>query len=478
MTIFVRFAGISLVSFALFVGLSSFFLYQLFAFYTTITYIVEIDGRLLEGEKKVTSLFLSQLQYEKKYLILKDRQIHEQFRGNVRETSDAIDALAALAATPASKVFTKQIRASFDRYSSLVEEEFLAREKNRPYRISKSGEIKNALERDIFEKLELLEDHARQDSFSRITLLKDAVYEARNITLIIASFAFVTLIILSFYTAKSITNPIDTLIQKSRSIALGNLDIQRSVKSPPEIAELDDACYRMTQKLKQLEAMKSDFFMTMSHELRTPLTSINEGAKLLLEGEDVIAPDVRKRLATIISDQSERLIGLVSSLLDYSKMEAGMMPYHFRAADIGPLLEAVVEEYEPLAASRSIELTCDVMTTREQVKIDEERILQALRNLIGNSFRFTPDHGKILVTARVLDHELQVSVADTGCGIPEEDLLTIFDKYRQSGNAGRGKGTGLGLAIVKNIVTAHGGTIWVESTLGQGSTFTFSLPCS
>ncbi len=132
-----------------------------------------------------------------------------------------------------ARFFTKQIRASFDRYSSLVEEEFLAREKNRPYRISKSGEIKNALERDIFEKLELLEDHARQDSFSRITLLKDAVYEARNITLIIASFAFVTLIILSFYTAKSITNPIDTLIQKSRSIALGNLDIQRSVKSHP-----------------------------------------------------------------------------------------------------------------------------------------------------------------------------------------------------------------------------------------------------
>lgn len=479
MSIFARFAGVSSASFVLLIGLSAYFLYQLFTFYTSITYIVEIDGRLLDGEKKTAGLVLAQVQYEKKYLILKDRQMYEEYRKTAAETSGAINELIAIADTDAGRTIAQQIRESYDTYSAVAEEEIARVRGNRPYRSEEFRTRKDALESDLFAKLELLKEHARQDSFKRIGVLRDAVYEARNVTWGIASFSFLMLLILSFLVAKSITQPIDSLIRKSRSIAQGNLDVERSVTSPPEIAELDEAFYRMALKLRQIDAMKSDFFTTMSHELRTPLTSINEGAQLLLEDSDVVSPDVRRRLATIISEQSERLVGLVNSLLDLSRMEAGMMPYHFRIGAAGPLIEQVMKEHEPLAASRGIELSWSVDPALKPVRLDEERILQVVRNLVGNAFRFTPRNGKISIHARMAAHELLVSVIDTGAGIAEEDLSSIFEKYRQSAPAAkRGSGTGLGLAIVKNIILAHGGNVWAESTLGHGSTFTFSLPCS
>ncbi|MBM4298495.1 MAG: HAMP domain-containing histidine kinase, partial [Deltaproteobacteria bacterium] len=214
-------------------------------------------------------------------------------------------------------------------------------------------------------------------------------------------------------------------------------------------------------------------------ELRTPLTSIKEGTGLLLDGVGGETTDKQRKLLTILAEESNRLIGLVNSLLDFSKMEAGMMSYEFEVAHVDPLVRRAISEITPLVEAKQIQLHSAIETTLPAVKLDPERILLVLRNLIGNAVKFTPKGGEVQVAARPVDGKLEISVKDSGPGIPAESLTTIFEKFNQGErkNVLTRQGTGLGLAIAKSIVKSHGGEIWAESPLGHGSRFVFVLPC-
>jgi len=169
---------------------------------------------------------------------------------------------------------------------------------------------------------------------------------------------------------------------------------------------------------------------------------------------------------------------MLNSLLDLSKMEAGMMSFNLEPQNIRPLIDQTIEEIGPLAEAKKINLEVIVTEVLPIIKIDSERILQALRNIIGNAMKFTPEKGRVKISVRSVDHGVEVSVADTGPGIPAESLITIFEKFQQATTGGSSpiKGTGLGLAIAKEIITHHGGKIWAESEPGHGSTFIFVLP--
>ncbi|MGB7951381.1 MAG: HAMP domain-containing sensor histidine kinase, partial [Candidatus Binatia bacterium] len=156
--------------------------------------------------------------------------------------------------------------------------------------------------------------------------------------------------------------------------------------------------------------------------------------------------------------------------------------YSFEKASLTPLIKKAVGEITPLVEAKGIQLETEVADGIPTLKLDRERILQALRNLIGNAVKFTPKAGRVKVSARSLDGKVEVSVSDTGPGIPAESLKTIFEKFQQgsSGNSAgtfSANGTGLGLAIAKHIIVSHGGEIWAENHLDQGSTFIFVLPC-
>jgi signal transduction histidine kinase len=159
-------------------------------------------------------------------------------------------------------------------------------------------------------------------------------------------------------------------------------------------------------------------------------------------------------------------------------MEAGMMVFHFTPADILPLIHKAVEEIEPLAMAKKVHLEVKRPEHLPVVKMDPERILQVLRNFIGNAVKFSFEGGEVAIGVRSEDGELRVSVQDTGPGILKENLTAIFEKFQQGPSAGprHMKGTGLGLAIAKQIIIAHGGKVWAESEPGQGSSFNFVLP--
>jgi two-component system sensor histidine kinase GlrK len=188
--------------------------------------------------------------------------------------------------------------------------------------------------------------------------------------------------------------------------------------------------------------------------------------------------DKQRRLLTILTQEANRLIGLVNSLLDLSKMEAGMMTYTFETGSLAPLVDRATTEMVPLIESRKIRLERKGFEALSLIRMDKERILQVFRNLIGNAVKFTPDGGRVMISARQASQGVEVSVADTGPGIPPEKLMTIFDKYQPAGAAGsyKMKGTGLGLSIAKHVIFSHGGRIWAESKAGEGSTFIFVLP--
>ncbi len=230
---------------------------------------------------------------------------------------------------------------------------------------------------------------------------------------------------------------------------------------------------------QKLERMKLEFVASVSHELRTPLTSILGFTELILdEGPGALAPLQREFLESVY-ESSQRLEWLINDLLDVSRMETGRYILDLRDVSALELIRGAVESVEPLAVEKGISLKLEATPDLPRLHGDGRRLRQVLDNLLSNAVKFTPSGGTVTVTAWADEGQsLVVKVRDTGMGIPPEDIGRIFDRFQRGSNV-TGEdvgGTGLGLYIAQTIVEAHGGTIAVQSELGQGSTFTLALP--
>jgi two-component system, NtrC family, sensor histidine kinase GlrK len=440
--------------------------------------LFNIDERLLDIRKKVADSVLSQLAYQKKYIIAMDPIFHDQFVFAKNDFNRYLAEAETIADTPAKKKLLSQVRETYGEYQGLINEEIDQITAKRSYPRQEYDQRKERLVRDILEHLRTLETRSQEDIFSRTNRLREAAADALRLMIIMLTTAFVLVIGTSFLSTRSITKPLMVLMEKTKDIAKGVFEGDLKVASPPEVSELAKAFNAMCDKLKRVDTMKSEFFSAMSHELRTPLTSIKQGIGLLRDGVGGTMSDKQQRLLKILSEEIHRLIDMVNSLLDLSKMEAGMMTYNFRHEDLPPLVEKVIMEMAPLIEAKKITIKVTACEKIPPLKLDRERILQALRNLIGNAVKFTPDGGQISLSYSNEDSRVGFCVTDTGPGIPKENLNAIFEKFHQPPvkSSEWAKGTGLGLAFVKHIITAHGGKVWAESKLGQGSTFTFVLP--
>ena len=253
-------------------------------------------------------------------------------------------------------------------------------------------------------------------------------------------------------------------------------------------AELDgkiDELAQANMRLFEMNQVKSDFLATVSHELRTPLNSII-GFSDLLSGGDVL-DEKQRRYAGNIQRSGKQLLELINNILDLAKMESGRMGVTGSELEIASLVSAQCDLARPLSEKKNIELTCDVELGLPPMWQDRGKIEQVLNNLLSNAIKFTPDGGRVCVSAlRDPQGDLRLAVEDTGVGIGEADRSRVFEKFRQgssvlpSGNAMTREfsGTGLGLSIVREICRLLGGDVTLESELGKGSTFTVILPWS
>ncbi len=256
-------------------------------------------------------------------------------------------------------------------------------------------------------------------------------------------------------------------------------ELHARVRVGERIIRLQTALEEHVKRLQELDQLKNDFLSTVSHELRTPIAVMRGGVTLILDG---VAGDITESQRDLLMDTQsniDRLTRLITDLLDVSKIEAGKITLRRRSVDACEIVRRILQSFDSQAQEKSIELTAQLPDDPLKLFVDDDKITQIFSNLLSNAIRCTPEGGSISI--RVEEKEngdvVECSVSDTGIGIAEKDMPRLFSKFEQLGRTeGSGyKGTGLGLVIVKGLVEKHGGKIWVESELGKGSMFTFTL---
>jgi signal transduction histidine kinase len=244
-----------------------------------------------------------------------------------------------------------------------------------------------------------------------------------------------------------------------------------------ENVRLFDEIQDKSRQLEEASKHKSQFLANMSHELRTPLNAILGYTELILDNIYGEAPEKMRAVLDRIQSNGKHLLGLINDVLDLSKIEAGQLTLSLADYSLKELIQGVYVAVEPLAAQKQLALRTEVQPNLPPGRGDDRRLAQVLLNLVGNAIKFT-DAGEVTIQASMADGTFQVAVRDTGPGIAVADQVKIFEEFQQADSSPTRKkgGTGLGLAISRRIVEMHGGRISVESSLGQGSTFTFTVP--
>lgn len=284
----------------------------------------------------------------------------------------------------------------------------------------------------------------------------------------------------------------NALHDDERTPQLGELSIRRGPTQRKEMYQAlasvvvgeDDAPIGVVAVLrditaqKELEQMKSNFVSVISHELRTPLHSIGGFIDIMLmEKAGSINDDQRDYLETV-KDQTNYLNRLIEDLLEFNRLESGQIQLRLEEVEIGTLLREIVETLRPVAKKRRLTLTNNVEKPFATITADKGRLRQVFTNLIDNALKFTSTNGSVTVSAARDETGVEIAVEDTGIGIPPEELNHIFERFYQvdTGRTRKYHGAGLGLAIVKHIIVQHGGAVWADSIVGEGSTFFVLLP--
>jgi len=234
----------------------------------------------------------------------------------------------------------------------------------------------------------------------------------------------------------------------------------------------------LQKELTKLGEIKDEFLGIAAHDLRTPLTVIKGWCDLFNEEMLGALNDEQKEAVDGITQQVKLMLNLINDLLDVTKIESGKVELNLGQCKIQDVVAQHERSYALLASKKNITLKTEFGNDMPSVNLDKERISQVLNNLLSNAFKFSPEGSSITMASVKSGDFIEISVVDTGIGIPEEAMHKMFQKFSQAGHRAPGgeKGTGLGLAIAKKLVKLHGGRVWVESKEGKGSTFTFSLP--
>jgi two-component system phosphate regulon sensor histidine kinase PhoR len=307
---------------------------------------------------------------------------------------------------------------------------------------------------------------------------------------------FVIAMIVAAFFARLLSQKFTVILNHAAELANGNFRARSKISDRGEFALLSEKLNETSAKLERtvqqmqsehtelekLERVRKDFVINVSHELRTPLASIQGYTETLMEGA-IDDHENNMRFLGIIRHNAQRLATLTADLLTLSRIELKTQEFRFATYDVNTLLGDIVDSMRPIAARKMISLELDTSPAHTEVFCDSQAIYQILSNLLDNAVKYTPEGGIITVGSRPFTdnsgaRRVEVFVRDTGAGIPPEDLPRLFERFYRVDKARSRElgGTGLGLAIVKHLVRAHGGEVSVESQLGQGSTFLFTLP--
>lgn len=433
----------------------------------------------IDSAKRLLASVYEQVQSEKKYVAVPASTFLEHFDGESKEFQVLLQGLLAREASEPETRLLKEVERLQQGHLALFQAQLAEPEGQSALLDSRYDARRDMLAGQITAMLQqyisLHEARIAVGVNASHASAAQAESVTRNLVLVALLFGLGMAAVASY----NILRPLRRLQATIQEMGQGNFRAGLDGQAPRELRELGDTVKWMGMRLQQLDDIKSEFLAHVSHELRTPMASIQEGTHLLLD--EIPGPLTQDQRTTlrIMSDSSRRLMNLISSILDLSKMDAGMMEYRFVPTDLCRVADISVNKIRLLADAKQVQLVVVAPVERHWVRADSTRIEQVLDNLLSNALKYSSEGAmvKLQMTPRREAGVLCVDVSDSGPGIPAEEVPHIFERFYQGRTKTRhaSVGSGLGLALARKVVEAHGGRIWVESEVGKGTTVRFNL---
>ena len=479
LSIFWRIVLTSLLIIVVMAAVNFYALFQLRQLSALSTTLASQHYPAIEQAKHVQAVAFNQLNSEKKYLAVRDPTFLQHFDEEVEEFHRGIENLLRQDASPKGRQLLEQARRYQQDRLALFHAE-LENTASTPGSVSPEYEARrNEMIDHVTSSLDHYVNFHEGAISAGVSRSRESSAQAEAITEQLVLLALVFGVGMAGIASYTILRPLRQLQGHIKQIGQGNFRASLNIQAPSELRDLVDTVNWMGGKLQELDDMKGEFLAHVSHELRTPMASIQEGTHLLLD--EIPGPLSQEQRTTlrIMADSSRRLITLISTILDLSKMDAGMMEYRIVPTDLKRITDMSVNKIRLLADAKHVQLVVESPSQRVWVKADAIRIEQVMDNLLSNALKFSPEGG-IVKTQMKADHKagvLEVAVSDVGPGIPADELPHIFERFYQGSTKSKHSvpGSGLGLALAKKVVEAHGGRIWIESEIKKGTTVRFIL---
>jgi two-component system sensor histidine kinase GlrK len=430
-----------------------------------------VDVQAIDLAKQLQTILYEEERYAQKYLIARDAAYHAIFMDNNRMFARYLDSLDARLTEPEDRQLLGHAgKRHVWHFQAVALADAIESAENEKART----DTVDAIHRGLGELIATKQRAVRATTEGVDT----AMQRSFRVAVIIAFCTLLAAIATALFIARTITRPIRTLVAGTREIAGGSFT-QIRVRSNDEMADLAQAFNSMSASLDRLNRFRAEMMQHISHELRMPLQTMHSAYYLLTEQQAGPLTERQRKLLDSMLENVNKIAKFSNQFLDLSKIEAGMMEYNLVRADLAAIIRPTVEDAGLTAAQNQITLTF-LPFPAPQVMVDAEKCSQIAANLINNALKYTAKDGTVEVIVGPSSRGAQLTVRDTGAGIPAVELPNIFTKFYRASTAlkGRKKGTGIGLAFVKALVEGQGGTVQVTSAPGVGSTFTVEFPAA
>jgi signal transduction histidine kinase len=440
----------------------------------------DITGRSLPAlqlEATLQEVVPRLLRLEARYLVLRDRAYGDLLKERTLRSAIDLARLDSLLDSNAERASYREAVAALASYQDHIDRE---RALVRKGSLAQAIKISEGPARAAIEKFDHALAKLAATTSAEVDRQQLAVrgLERRTWTTVLGALggSLLAALCATGFVSYRLTRSVRQLSLATRRIADGSFREPLSVHSTDEIGDLTRAFNRMAEELRQVEEHKEQFFSQISHEIRNPLTAIRASAQLLLRRPAGSLDAKGRHWVESIDDSVERLLGLVTRILDLNRLRAGVFPLERQPVEFDKVVARALDVLGAQAEQQGLRLESDTVGSDFSLSADAEALTQVVLNLVGNAIKFSSPGGAVRVALVGADTHLEVAVRDEGPGIPAQDLTRVFEPYQQA-HSGR-KGSGLGLAIVKELVSAHGGTIAVDSEEGKGTCITVRLPKS
>lgn len=479
LSIFWRLILTSLLIIAVMAGVNLYALFQLRQLTALSTEMALYHYPAVEAAKRLQDSLYEQLNSEKKFWATKDPAFLNAVREETEEFRHSLQQLGTQDKVTDSAGLLQETSRLLDKRLALLEDELPLANDTSTAAQPDYEQRRDALIDGMSSAIQRYIDLHEAGVSSGVSVSRANAARAEAVTERLVLIALLFGLALAGIASYTILRPLRQLQRHIKHIGQGQFGTPLHITAPAELKDLVDTVNWMGAKLQELDDMKADFLAHVSHELRTPMTSIQEGTHLLLD--EIPGPLQQEQRTTlrIMADSCRRLIYLISTILDLSKMDAGMMEYCIVPTDLKRIADICINKVRLLADSKHVQLLLEDPGQRVWVKADAARIEQVLDNLLSNALKFSPEGGVVKVQMKpgAATGSLEVAVSDAGPGIAAEDIPHIFERFYQGRLRAKhaSAGSGLGLALAKKVVEAHGGQIWIDSAAGKGTTVRFIL---